>query len=185
MFTNSPKNNALHVAFRAIEILIAIFLATMVFFTFLNVVLRFVFNTGLAWSEELTRLSFIYLVYLGAIVAARDNAHLMVDTLISHVPKKAQSAIYVVIQLITIWLMGLLTYGSWQWAMMKRGDIWPITRFPVFLINISGAVLGIAYILICISNLVKLFAGKEDPMALLTPYTETLEEPSSKEGENK
>jgi len=185
MSTNPRQKNAMAYVFRAVEILIAIFLALMVFLTFLNVVLRFVFNTGLAWSEEISRLCFIYLVYLGSIVAARDNAHLMVDSLIANVPKPAQKVIYVIIQGISIWLMGLLAYGSWQWAMMKRSDFWTVTHYPVFLINISGLVLGVVYILICIVNLSRMIVGKEDPMTLLMPRSDDeTEEAVNEEGES-
>ena len=65
--------------FKTIEILIAVFLACMILLLFMNVVLRYVFNTGFVWSEEIARLCFIYLVYLGAIGAARDNRHLLID----------------------------------------------------------------------------------------------------------
>ena len=169
MPVQKKKRSVIELVFHAVEVLIAFFLALMVLFTFLNVILRYVFNSGCAWSEEISRLCFIYLVYLGAIVAARDNAHLMVDALIARVPAKAQKVIYVAIQAITIWLLSMLVQGSWQWAIMKKGDVWPITRFPVFFINVAGAVLGVAYIAICIINLVRLIVGKEDPMVLLQP----------------
>lgn len=172
MSAQIKKRGVMDTVFRVVEILIAIFLALMVLFTFLNVVLRYIFDAGFAWSEEISRLCFIYLVYLGAIVAARDNAHLMVDALIARVPAKAQRVIYVAIQVITIWLLAMLAQGSWQWAVMKKSDVWPITQFPVFFINITGAVLGVAYIAICIINLVRLIVGKEDPMALLQPRHE-------------
>lgn len=176
MSAQTKKRSAMDNAFRAIEILIAIFLALMVVFTFLNVVLRYIFSSGFAWSEEISRLCFIYLVYLGSIVAARDNAHLMVDALIVRVPAKAQKVIYIAIQAITIWLLAMLTQGSWQWAMMKKSDVWPITHFPVFLINVIGAVLGVAYIAICVVNLVRMIVGKEDPIKLLEPHQDEEDE---------
>ena len=48
--------------FRGVEILMAGLLALMVSLMFLNVVLRFGFSSGFVWSEEVTRLAFIYLV---------------------------------------------------------------------------------------------------------------------------
>ena len=67
--------------FHAVEILIAAFLAVMITLTFVNVVLR-QFHMGFVWSEEITRICFIYLIYLGSIIAARENQHLMIETLI-------------------------------------------------------------------------------------------------------
>ena len=79
MSDSSRKSHGIGAAvdklFRGIEILIAIFLGAMIFFTFMNVVLR-QFGIGFPWSEEIARICFIYLIYLGAIIAARENQHL-------------------------------------------------------------------------------------------------------------
>ncbi|MDR2113401.1 MAG: TRAP transporter small permease subunit, partial [Candidatus Accumulibacter sp.] len=77
--------NFLDTLFRGVEILMASFLTVMIAMVFMNVVLRYVFSMGFAWSEEIARLCFIYLVYLGAIGAMRDNQHLIIDSLLSRV----------------------------------------------------------------------------------------------------
>ena len=75
--------NAMDKLFRGIQILIAIFLGIMIFLTFLNVIMRYVFSSGFVWSEEIARICFIYLVYLGTIDAYRDNRHLGVEMLVA------------------------------------------------------------------------------------------------------
>ena len=107
----SGLGSAVDKLFRAIEILIAIFLGVMIFFTFLNVVLR-QFGIGFAQTEEISRICFIYLIYLGSIIAARENQHLMIDTLISKLPEVGQKILYVIIQGLIIWLMATLTNGQ-------------------------------------------------------------------------
>ena len=92
----SGLGSAVDKLFRAIEILIAIFLGVMIFFTFLNVVLR-QFGMGFAQTEEISRICFIYLIYLGAIIAARENQHLMFDTLMLKLPEKGQKILYAII----------------------------------------------------------------------------------------
>ena len=109
--------------FKVIEIVIAIFLGVMIFFTFLNVILR-QFNLGFAWSEEVARICFIYLVYLGSIIAARENRHLMIDTMIHKVPPMSQKVLYVVIQGTIIWLMGVLATGAFQNAWKNRNGFY-------------------------------------------------------------
>lgn len=156
--------------FRTIEILIAIFLAIMIILTFANVVLRFVFHKGFAYSEEVARISFIYLVYLGSIVAMKENNHLMVDSLIMKVPMAAKRVIYFLIQGITIWIMALLTQGAWQVSLLNKNNSWVVTHYPVFFIQFSGVVLGVAFIIICIVNLIKLIILKEDPIDLIKPH---------------
>ena len=145
MSDSSRKSHGIGAAvdklFRGIEILIAIFLGAMIFFTFMNVILR-QFGIGFPWSEEIARICFIYLIYLGAIIAARENQHLMIDTLICKLPPLGQKVLYVIIQGLIIWLMWILTNGAFLNAWNNRNDFWVATHFPVFLVHFAGVLLG-------------------------------------------
>jgi TRAP-type transport system small permease protein len=153
--------------FRGVEILMAVLLALMVLLMFLNVVLRFAFSTGFVWSEEITRLSFIYLVYLGTVAAFRENRHLGVDTLLEHVPPVVQKVLYAVVQLIIIWVMWLLVQGSWDLAVQSRNDAWVATQYPRSLIMGAGVVTGVAIVLIALGNLYRLLVLKSPVAELL------------------
>ena len=157
----------LNTLFRGVEILMAVLLAVMVLLMFLNVILRFVFSTGFVWSEEVTRLSFIYLVYLGTVAAFRDNRHLGVDTLLEHVPPIVQKVLYAVVQLIIIWVMWLLVQGSWDLAVQSRNDQWVATQYPRSLIMGAGVVTGAAIVLIALGNLYRLLIMKSPVADLL------------------
>ena len=61
---------------------IAISLAVMVVLVFGNVVMRYAFNSGITLSEELSRWLFIWMTFMGAIVALRDHGHLGTDMLV-------------------------------------------------------------------------------------------------------
>jgi TRAP-type C4-dicarboxylate transport system permease small subunit len=78
--------------FHLLKFLIAAFLAVMVVLVFGNVFLRYAFNTGITSSEELSRLLFVWLTFLGAIVALREHGHLGVDVLVSGCPPAARSS---------------------------------------------------------------------------------------------
>lgn len=54
---------------------------TMVVLVFVQVVLRYVFNTGLHWAEELARYLLIYAGFLGASIATKDRRHIVIDAL--------------------------------------------------------------------------------------------------------
>jgi TRAP-type C4-dicarboxylate transport system permease small subunit len=153
-------NKFLNTLFKGVEILIAFFLAVMIALVFMNVVLRYCFNRGFAWSEEIARLCFIYLVYLGSIGAARDNRHLLIDTVLLKVPQMAQKVIYALVQVCIIWLMGIVTSGSWGLVIQNLNDNWVATKFPTYLVYAAGLVTGIAIIIISLVNLFRLFALK-------------------------
>lgn len=165
--------NKFNVLFRSIEVLMASFLAVMIALTFLNVVLRYFFSTGFAWSEEIARLCFIYLVYLGSIGAMRENQHLIIDSLLSRIPVAAQKAIYFLVQATIIWVMVVLTLGSWQLVIQNLGDRWVATQFPIFLVYAIGLVTGVSIIIIALANMYRLLVSKMSVSELLAVRDES------------
>ena len=65
-------------------------LAAMVVMVFGNVVLRYVFNSGITISEELSRWLFVWMTFLGAISAVREHGHLGTDVgqILEHEPSR-------------------------------------------------------------------------------------------------
>ena len=63
------------------EWLMAALLAFMTVLTFVQVVLRYVFNTGLVWSLEATTYSFAALVLIGMSYGVRTKTHIATDLL--------------------------------------------------------------------------------------------------------
>lgn len=163
--------------FRGVEIFMAILLALMILLVFANVVLRYVFSTGLVWSEEAARLCFIYLVYLGTIGAFRDNRHLGVETIMERVPPIAQKIMYVLVQGIIIWMMVLLAMGSWDLAVQSANDRWVATQFPRSLVNGIGVVTGGAIVLIALANLYRLIFMKLSVPELIAVRDEDQDDP--------
>lgn len=161
--------------FKGVEILMAAFLAIMILLVFMNVVLRYLFSSGFAWSEEIARLCFIYLVYLGTIGAFRENRHLGVEVILSRLPGTAQKGVYALVQLVIIWMMWVLTQGSWALAVQNLGDRWVATQFPRFLVYGIGVVTGVSIILIACANLVRLLVLKL-PVEELIAITQAAED---------
>ncbi|WP_167762331.1 TRAP transporter small permease [Blastococcus sp. CT_GayMR20] len=52
-----------------------------------NVVARYVFSGGIAWAEEMSRLIFVWMSFLGAYVALRRGAHLAIGMLVDRLPQ--------------------------------------------------------------------------------------------------
>jgi TRAP-type C4-dicarboxylate transport system permease small subunit len=156
--------------FRGVEILIAVFLAVMIALVFMNVLLRYLFSTGLVWSEEITRLCFIFLVYLGAIIAARENRHLLIDTLLFKAPQGAKIIIYTLIQAGIVWMMILLVQGSWGLVVQSFQDKWVTTKFPSWLVWASGILTGVSIAIISVSNLYQLFVKKVPVLTLVQAH---------------
>jgi TRAP-type transport system small permease protein len=97
---------------RGIEVLIALLLAIMVVLVFGNVFLRYAFNSGITISEELSRWLFVWMTFLGAIVALKDNGHLGTDMLVSRLGRTGKRACLVMAQAAMLFVTYLLFTGS-------------------------------------------------------------------------
>jgi len=48
---------------------------------FLQVIMRYVFNNSLSWSEELCKYLFVWMIWLGTSITAREHGHIAIDML--------------------------------------------------------------------------------------------------------
>ena len=71
---------------RFLTLVMVVMLAVMVILVFGNVVLRYGFNSGITVSEEVSRWLFLWMTFLGAIVALKEHGHLGTDALVARLP---------------------------------------------------------------------------------------------------
>lgn len=101
---------------RALDMLGGLFLAVMVVLVFGNVVLRYAFNSGFTMSEEVSRWLFVWLTFMGAVVALREHGHLGTDALVSRLPRTGKKICLVLAQVSMLYVSWLLLKGSWVQA---------------------------------------------------------------------
>lgn len=140
--------------FKLIDYLTGILTGLMVLFVFLNVVLRTFFNSGLTWSEELSRYLFVYVTFIGAISAMHANAHLSVDTLISRVPDKVKILFYMVSQTAIVVIMGILVHGSVKMIMLNTASKTAALSIPYPVLYAAGVICGIAIAILAVANII-------------------------------
>src|SRR5262249_14436629 len=100
----------LKIARNAEEILTGTFLVVMSLATLANVVARYVFGAPIPWAEELSRYSFVWLVFLGAAVCSKHGRHVAIDALVNAMPPRGKAASRVAVDLLTAGLMIALVY---------------------------------------------------------------------------
>ncbi|MGB0660187.1 MAG: TRAP transporter small permease [Mangrovicoccus sp.] len=100
---------------QAEEIFIAFLLGAMVLLTFINVVLRYVFNESLIWGLEVVLVAFAWLVLFGIAHAFRITAHLGVDALLNVLPKGTQRVMGIIAALCCVLYAFLLLKGAWDY----------------------------------------------------------------------
>lgn len=107
--------------FRFLKFTVVACLTAMVILVFGNVVLRYGFNSGITVSEELSRWSFVWLTFTGAIIAMREHTHLGMDTLVSRLPIWGKKACYILSHLIMILCVLLFMSGSYDQTIINIG----------------------------------------------------------------
>jgi TRAP-type C4-dicarboxylate transport system permease small subunit len=163
--------------FHLLKGIIVLCLAAMVVLVFGNVVLRYGFNTGIAVSEELSRWFFVYLTFLGAVVAMREHGHLGVDSLVkrlSAMGKKACLAASHVLMLLATWLF---LQGSWTQTKIQLGNIAPASGLPVAWVYGVGIVFSVSVMLILLYDLYRIVSGRisEDELVMVKESEEQAE----------
>jgi C4-dicarboxylate transporter DctQ subunit len=99
---------------RAEELLTAALLAAMTLLTFVQVVLRYVFDSGLVWALEATVYMFGWLVLLGISGVVRTDGHIAVDMVTKHLGATAQKAVALVAMGLCLLYTGLMLAASWS-----------------------------------------------------------------------
>ena len=113
--------------FRGLKLFIVVCLAAMVVLVFGNVVLRYAFNSGITISEELSRWFFVWLTFVGAIIALRDHKHLGVDSLVSRLSPTGKKVCFVASNVLMLYCVWLFFKGSWEQTIINVGNMAPAT----------------------------------------------------------
>ena len=111
---------------RALEIIIVACLALMAVLVFGNVVLRYAFDSGIAVSEELSRLLFVWLIFLGAILASVQRAHIGFDALVERLPLVGRKLLVVLTGALMLWACGMFLVGGWKQMQINLGNSYPV-----------------------------------------------------------
>lgn len=140
--------------------LMAAGLAVMVVLVFTNVVLRYAFNSGIAVSEELSRWLFVWLTFLGAIVALNEGAHLGTDTVVSRLSLRGKKACLVLGHLLMLFVCWLLFKGALDQVKINWDSTSAAMEVSMAIFYGSGMVFAISGAVILLNHLWRLVNGQ-------------------------
>ncbi len=110
-----PRSRIARVIHEIEETVIAVLLGLMTLVTFVNVVLRYGFNTSLIWGLEVTLILFAWLVLFGISYGFKVTAHLGVDAVTNLFPPAGRRALALLSAFICIAYALLLLKGAWDY----------------------------------------------------------------------
>lgn len=154
---------------RLLDALIALALAIMVVLVFGNVVLRYAFNSGITMSEEVSRWLFVWVTFLGAVVAVRERAHLGTDFLVARLPVLGKKICLVVGHLLMLYATWLLFSGSLAQAKINWDVQAPVTGASTAIFYASGIVFAVSAAVFLLSDLARALTGQlgEDELVMV------------------
>jgi TRAP-type C4-dicarboxylate transport system permease small subunit len=145
---------------RLLEALLVLCLALMVLLVFGNVVLRYAFDSGIAVSEELSRWLFVWLTFLGAIVALHERGHLGSDMLVSRLGRRGKQACLVLSHLVMLYVTWLLWRGAMAQVDINREVVAPVTGQSMAVFYASGTVFALLGGLLLLHGLGRVLSGR-------------------------
>jgi TRAP-type C4-dicarboxylate transport system permease small subunit len=140
--------------------LMALGLAVMVVLVFGNVVLRYGFNSGITVSEEVSRWLFVWITFMGAVVALKERAHLGTDVLVSRLSPMGKKICLVIAHALMLYVCWLVFRGSVEQTKINLEVLAPSTQWPVAIVYSAGIVFSVSAGLMLLRNLWRLLRGE-------------------------
>ncbi len=138
---------------RLAEHFMVLALAGMVAAVFVNVVLRYLFNTSIVSYEEISRLLFVWLVAVGTIVAAWEGSHRGFDMVTSRVSPAVRKGLFWASQALILLCMGLLLWGSWGQVVAGLDSRSTVLGYPLARGAAATLVLAVGLLVVLLRDL--------------------------------
>ena len=151
---------------KLLEYAMALFMLLMVIMVFGNVVLRYGFNSGIAISEELSRWLFVWVTFMGAVVALKEKGHLGTDMLIARIGLRGKKICLGLSYGLMLALCGVLFKGAWEQTKINASSTSAAMEVSMGLFFATGLMFAVLGGLIIARDLYRLLTGQmtEDEM---------------------
>jgi len=158
------------------EWIVMLMLAAMTGLTFVQVVLRYVFNSGFTWALEMTTVFFAVMIFVGVSYGVRVGAHIGVDALVRLMPPGLRRGVSIVVVLLCLAYTSIVIVGAYEYVskMKMVGVELEDLPIPVWMVR---SILPLGYALMAfrfLQVLWQLITGKSDSLHLADEAADAL-----------
>ena len=132
---------------RILEYVAGMLLFFMFLTTFFQVVSR-TFQISAVWSEELARLTYVWMVFLGAAVLIKDDGLIRVTVLVDRIGKRPARILRILTDIAILPFLAIITWGAWTNTVLN---------WKTFAPTVEWLRMGYVYLVIVIAGLVMLW----------------------------
>ena len=141
--------------------LVILSLGGIFFFVIMQVIFRFVVQSPLPWPEELSRILFGYLVFIGGAEASMNRSHIAIDAVDTIFKRKTTKTVVDIIRsLCMLFVLVFVIYGAWVMIPRTKFISLPATGLPMWVMVLPvlvGSVLMSFWLVLHITRDVKSF----------------------------
>jgi len=129
-------------------------LLLMVGLVFYNAILRYFFNTSMPASEELARFAFVWVSFMGIIVANKSRSHVSVTILTDRLKGVSALIVRIMREIVILATMGMIFYGGLLYTLRSNFPT-PATNTPFWIITVSLAIMALALLIMTMSQIIR------------------------------
>lgn len=172
------------IIFKILEFAIVVLLAGMAIMVFGNVVLRYGFNSGITWSEEMSRYFFVWLTFTGAVVTFRENAHLGVETVVRLFGRTGRRVCMFLTNVIILFSAAIFFWGTWLQHDINASMTGAVIGIPMIWVFGIGYFTSVGIGIIAIIRIIRLLTGNisEEELGAFAGEHETAASPREHAG---
>ena len=138
----------------------ALCLAVMVVLVFGNVLMRYGFNSGITLSEELSRWLFVWMTFMGAIVALNERGHLGTDMLVSRLGPAGKKLCLALSYGAMLFICGLVFSGALEQTRINWDSTSAVMEVSMAWVYAPGVVFAVLGGLVVLTQLLSLLSGQ-------------------------
>lgn len=129
MNDKQPKQN---IFFRLQEYLSLAFFTVMCVLMVLQLMSRYIFSSPLLFTEEFSRLSYVWVAFLGMAIAHRRRDHIRVELFFNMLPPGARKVAEVIINLCCCVILAYLGYWGVEYMIFNQWNVAASVDFPLY-----------------------------------------------------
>ena len=145
---------------KGVEVVLIVMFGIMAVLVFGNVVLRYGFNSGIVFSEEVSRFMFMWLTLIGALIVMKDHGHLGMSSVVDMLGERGQRACRFTADLLTLTCCLLLAHGTWTQVIIGMDDHAPVTGIPMGIVQSALLISSVGMALVLAYGLWRLVTGR-------------------------
>ena len=148
---------------RLVHAIMGACLGVMALAVFVNVVLRYGFGSGIPASEELSRLLFVWMVFIGGTLAYPQGEHMAFTSLVARLKRRprALKIVTALIRVLVILACVLVAMGAWQQVVVGMDSRSVVLGYPAALLPLPALLSSGAIALMALVELLR-----QDPLHL-------------------